>query len=660
MFRLLKLTLFAMAMAVMFLLFSGVLRQYDQESIPSLQRAIQVTAWDQKQPKQAIFSTLRQEAQRGKYQLVYVRFENVAGKQTKTVINFHSQSEQPMSFYKQATFKVLHGQAIQLEPVKGTYYTDATGRNLTKLQETLTKLGLTHQSEAPSLSRMLAGSQMFASFLPIVVSILSMLFLMMLLEKVFRTKDYAICKLNGLTIKRIILNDMCASLPFMIGSLVAMAMVALAVSSYAMNLAGISYLMRHWLLILLAMNVIFLILDLISYSVLGLIDSYAAIQGAAQSRVLMVIGYGLKAALIMMVALNTFMLIQRTSKFVQDRRTMNMWVSKGSGYTLQFAPFNEADNQEMNKLGKMTRQLVQADAGTLISRNNQEFHPRMHATEPQSGNVLIVNSVFLKHQHLFTPNNQRIKGQSSSQQVQVLVPHTRLDQVPTIKKELRAFFKFQQALPTQFPQEVQPELIVKPIKGNRQTFNYTIGKEVSDALSRDPIVVVVNEKLLSDNFYLSTASQGLVQFSNLTKLRRHIRELGLDRHLVGITSTKARLASFTADMRRQLVSLTVVAILSVSQLCLVIVFVSAAFLQNHRKEIAILKVFGRSSHQFIRHFLLANLLTDACLIVVMMGLRGQWQFALALTPYLFIEAGIILLVAWRAQRRVLATLNRGL
>ncbi|MDE3316280.1 hypothetical protein [Lacticaseibacillus zeae] len=71
-------------------------------------------------------------------------------------------------------------------------------------------------------------------------------------------------------------------------------------------------------------------------------------------------------------------------------------------------------------------------------------------------------------------------------------------------------------------------------------------------------------------------------------------------------------------------------------------------------------IFINFNYQFIRTFLLANIFIDACLIGGVMILRGKWQFVFALTPYLFIEAGIILLVAWRAQRRVLATLNRGL
>lgn len=46
-----------------------------------------------------------------------------------------------------------------------------------------------------------------------------------------------------------------------------------------------------------------------------------------------------------------------------------------SGYTIQFADISNISHNEENKLGRLTRELINHLDGVILAKNAQEFHP---------------------------------------------------------------------------------------------------------------------------------------------------------------------------------------------------------------------------------------------------------------------------------------------
>lgn len=198
-----------------------------------------------------------------------------------------------------------------------------------------------------------------------------------------------------------------------------------------------------------------------------------------------------------------------------------------------------------------------------------------------------------------------------------------------------------------------------PIANGQNIFNYTVDYEISSSLSMNPLIIVVNNKFLSDSFYSSTISQGTIQFSNLKLLRKKVKQLGLMPYVIGITSKQARIAEYQRNANRQLLMVTITTILSLLQLIFIIVFVSTTFLQSQRRKIAIYRIFGRSNAHLMGSFLLTNLGLDFLVTALSLTRLHYLSLMPVVYIYLLLEAGVILLTYWRAQHNLLITLNHG-
>ena len=207
MYRLSKTVLITLVASVAFLLFSSVLKEYDTETIPNAQTCIQVSSDEHKNTKSKIFATFSKLARKGNYQFTLVQLVNINNKSIKSVHSFNSNGIQLFSYYKESAVNIIGNNNMQLEDDRGKYYTTAKGNELLKLKAKLTKLGLNYDTYKVSLFKYLEASAFSNGYLPIIISIFSILLIIMFIEKIFQFKKYAILQLNGLTIKQIILRD---------------------------------------------------------------------------------------------------------------------------------------------------------------------------------------------------------------------------------------------------------------------------------------------------------------------------------------------------------------------------------------------------------------------------------------------------------------------
>lgn len=661
MYRLSKTVLITLVASVAFLLFSSVLKEYDTETIPNAQTCIQVNSDEHKNTKSKIFATFSKLARKGNYQFTLVQLVNINNKSIKSVHSFNSNGIQLFSYYKESAVNIIGNNNMQLEDDRGKYYTTAKGNELLKLKAKLTKLGLNYDTYKVSLFKHLEASAFSNGYLPIIISIFSILLIIMFIEKIFQFKKYAILQLNGLTIKQIILRDIKSNYLVYLGAITLALLAYLIYLLFILNLMCFISIAKYVVCIYLFIIFIYLILDLLSYSSLFLINIYPAIQGKSYSKPFVITGYLLKICLVLIVAINTRSLHNEINIFVKDQNIMKMWINHHSGYTLQFKNISNIGHQEENVLGEKTRHLLNISHNTIMSKNSQEFHPDIYDTTPEDGNILIINKNYLKYNNIVLSNNSIAnKDYLRPNYINVLIPRDRVKQKRKFSKNLKLFLSFQRELPGSNKEKFK-KLKINWIeyKKNQYIFNYTIGKDIRDSISKDPIIILDNN-LFSDNFYLATATQGMIQFNNFEELKKNINKLFLKNYIAGITDAKTRLSDFNIKLSRQIVLIGIITLISVSQLLLVIIFISITFLQKHRLKMAIIKIFGQSNGKIILKFWLFNVVGDALLIILLIVLRHEsLQIFWYLVPYLIVESIVIFILADIAQKRLLVTLNHG-
>lgn len=676
MFRKTKIVFYSLITVVVLALFASLIREYDNNSIPESNTIINIVGWNtkvidkwrkqlnskqytKKVRKKTIFAKLKQIAQAENSSLVKVRINKFNGQQSKVVYNFGCPINN-YSLYQAKSIKKLTNTELDVEEINGLYSTNAKNESLGQILSKLHALGLKIEAVDDSLSVKSLVQIVVVNFskfdLIVFIGIIGTLFIVMVLEKVFRFKAYAIMKINGLSNWQIIKNDLKDESPLLIGALGVIMLVMIVWGLTTFTISGWRFFLPSSLILLSIVFLSFLVLNTISYVVLALIDPYQAVNGAETTYIFLLIGYVLKILLLVLIMINTISLTNYNKIYIRDTNIIKKWQRQKNTYSLQ-RYWSINDKHEDKKMDKMTHQLVVQSPGTIVAQNSQQFRPAMRDTEPENGNVIIANNNFIKNSEL---NFKHIKF--ADNKVLLLVPYNRLDQVKQAKKQLISFLKFQQTLPNYYQKQKKklPPIQVVPIANGQNIFNYTIGYDILSSLSMNPLIIVVNNnKLLSDSFYSSTISQETIQFSNLKLLRKRVKQLGLMPYVIGITSKRARIAEYQRNVNRQLLILTITTILSLLQLIFIIVFVSTTFLQSQRRRIAIYRVFGKSNAHLVGSFLLTNLGLDFLIIVLSLTKLHYLSLMPVLYVYLLLEAVVILLTYWRAQHNLLITLNHG-
>ena len=385
-----------------------------------------------------------------------------------------------------------------------------------------------------------------------------------------------------------------------------------------------------------------------------LLKPYAAIKGEEHSGAFLLIGYLLKIVLLALIMLNAIALYKNYQIYTRDTSIIKKLSAKENGYSLNLS-WHISDKAEDIKVARKVHKLVVESPQAIIAKNSQVFRPAIRDVQPENGNVITANKNFLAKSGL---TSKHIKV--SENNVLLLIPKNRLDQLGEAKKELKSFLKFQNKLPNRYrKQKKMPTIQVIPIASDQKVLNYTVRDEILSSISYNPLIIVVNDKLLSDDFYLSTNSQGMIRFPNLKAMQRLVKRLGLASYTIGITSQQALLSDYVAKANKELLLLTMTTIISLLQLIFIILFVSSTFLQSQRHKMAVYQVFGKSNAKLICTFLIVNLGFDFLMISLVLAKRGYLNLMPLTLGYLLIEAGIILLTYIHAQHNLLITLNHG-
>lgn len=660
MFRIVKLGIFGIITALSLILLGMLTQQLDKGNVPGSPTVIEVTNQNGKYSKKRVFDELKKSATQNNYQISLVRLNTVTGNTSKSFYNFNDKLNQNITYFKNSDISKINDQKLSLEEVKGRYYTNADSQSLKELSKKLSSLGLSFTIYHISLLSLLKNESSVISYLPIFISLLAILLIIMLIEKIYSFKKYAVLRLNGWSYLQIIVNDlkrMLVSFSTLIGIFLGL---SIGYALLVMNKDGIIFWLNYSSLVLILIFVFFIVLDLISYTVLAYIHLYPALKGQTYTRPFVATGYIFKISLIILTTINVLSLHHTVETFRNDQTIMHEWIKHNSGYVLQFTNVDDKNVTETDKLGSLTRETMDLMPNNIVSRNSQEFHPNLQDDTPENGNVLFVNKNYFKYNEIKSTNNKKISFKDiKNKNFTILIPINRENQRQSFIKKFDEFINFQETLSG--TKKMKGSLKIVTYANNQSIFNYTIGKEIADSISRDPIIVVINNlNALSDNFYYSAATQGMIQFFDLDKLQQTLNKTGLSKYIGGITDAKTRLANFRIELVQRITILSLIVIISLIQLILVIAFISLSFIQKNRSKLTINKLFGQSNINLVSRFILFNLSIDTILFLcVFIVQKASFSSLWYLIIYLIAEGLIIFFLSNRSEKKLLLTLNKG-
>ncbi|MBI0032854.1 hypothetical protein [Lactobacillus sp. M0396] len=676
MLRKIKVLLYLLVTIATIALFTNIFHSYDDSSLPDNPTIVEIYGskklnnsqirkwqktdskeWNKKYNKKKFFIILQKFAHSKNISLVKLRINNFNGHKSKIVYSFGNDNKD-YSLYKDKSVKKLSNKKLQLEDLYGVYCTNAKNEALGDLLSLLHSRRLKARTEDNSLSfnyiLHLLLTELSSINVVIFLGVISILFIVMVLEKLYRFKAYGIMKINGLNNWQLFMNDLKREAPLLVTTLGLIVIFIVVWGSYSFTAKGWTTFLPYLLLVLLILFLSFFFLNTLSYLVLALLKPYAAIKGEEHSGAFLLIGYLLKIVLLALIMLNAIALYKNYQIYTRDTSIIKNLSAKENGYSLDLS-WHISNKAEDMKVARKVHKLVVESPQAIVSKNSQVFRPAIRDVQPENGNVITANKNFLAKSGL---TSKHIKV--SENNVLLLIPKNRLDQLGEAKKELKTFLKFQNKLPNRYrKQKKMPTIQVIPIASDQKVLNYTVRDEILSSISFNPLIIVVNDKLLSDDFYLSTNSQGMIRFPNLKAMQRLVKRLGLASYTIGITSQQALLSDYVAKANKELLLLTMTTIISLLQLIFIILFVSSTFLQIQRHKMAVYQVFGKSNAKLICAFLIVNLGFDFLMINLVLAKKGYLNLMPLTLGYLLIEAIIILLTYIHAQHNLLITLNHG-
>lgn len=652
-----KNTLFAAIVVVLSWLLLSLVQDYDLQSVPNLHQVVSITSWDKKKSKKEIYQLLVKDAESAGIDLVKLRLLDQDGKNTKLVYNFNSSSNTQYSWRKKSQVKRLSKSELMLEDVLGNYYTNATTAQFASLASDLSEAGLQVTVYKSSFKDELLNNTVYQDGLLVFSSLLGMLLIIMILDKSFRYKEYAILQVNGLSSGKIFRRDFAKEiLPFILTILLPLIVFSL-LATRSLNGQGSLFYIKAICLLLLALSVTYWIFDFISYVSLALIKPYAAIKGQFAGKGFLYLGYVLKIAIVLLLGVNLASLGQKYSAYQQDKQIMQIWQKKPASYIANLGQVDQGNEKRVKEVDRKVHRLVASDKQAILAKNAQQFQPASSSTDIQNGNVLVVNLAFLKASSVRDEQGKKVTANATNT-VYILLPKDRAYQKAAFEKKVKSWIKFQQTLPNVYGKTKQIKYKLVYIQ-SQQVFNYTAGQDIANSVSTDLIILAIDAKLLSDDFFTASLTQGQVVFPSLAKLQKGIKETGLTSYVNGITNVKSTAASLYAQLLTELSIIGVIAALSLTQMFFMVSYVSASFFESKKRRLTVYQVFGLSNRKLVSQFALANAVTDLTLltfVLVRQGQTGIFWLGLLLAA---LEVAAIALSAKQAESNMLRGLNRG-
>ncbi|WP_458114329.1 hypothetical protein M1D88_09800 [Arthrobacter sp. R1-13] len=528
----------------------------------------------------------------------------------------------------------ISGSEIGNQGVTGSYTTTAGGPVLKSLLVALDTAGIENEITSETALETFLRGVLTTSSAPILIALLLALGLSVFYTASYNRKSSGIKFLHGYgTVRRAAAELFAFSRLFFVAGLALSACTTVFLLLY--NGLNQYFQFMAWLLASLGVIYIFMLLAyaaaLIALPPLRIAQLLKGEKPLTQ--------LGMAAGLTQAVSLVLVYAVATTawtsySTLTKDELSLERWAGEEHSVTMQINPYTLNDRDSKN-IDPAVRQVFRDFLPTYTEMDSRgmavlSVHPRQNPNQtearglspynPESGNSLIVNNTYLDRNAVLDESGGRIVALPKQRNhIELLVPSSAKSDTARIVNEFRNLNWHTWELGTPMGTLPPVDISVTYTKDGQDIFNYGDTADMKSWIQRDPVIAVVTEA--SDFFsgwYLLTvaANSGQITFTEPKELDNAVVASGLDKHLVGVSSSSIRaleeLDKRKTEMAMHLVNIAV----SFLVLLLSISILAAIYVDRNRVSVFLKHVHGWTYFRTHGFYVLINGMGGALALLV--------------------------------------------
>lgn len=509
---------------------------------------------------------------------------------------------------------------ITTQDMRGGYYTTADDKITSRIIEALRENGITASIEQGDRTYVYDAAFGNTPLMPILVAALMGLLLAIGYSTTYHRKIYTIKSLHGYGDSRILLGEVGALSRFYAISASIILVVGAMFLVWYNQLHQISSFGLYVAIALLVLYIFLIGSQLLAFAIRPQSHAIQILKGQRPLAFLGILSCVVQAVMLVLIFSVLSSTMQNFQSTRADQKQYSHWLDAREYVSLRFSStLSENDFQAfMPRFGSLFRSQEKQGHAVL------SYHPvgAVGDTEqigPGTGNSMIVNNPFLRQQTVVSESGQRIVDlPESSDRMYLLVPVTDKLVAEGVRKQYEQWASFQIDQQMHENNRYKIDVTVLYTKAGQDIFNYG-GTFLMDGMSqRDPIIAVVPaaSKILSSDFYVSSATQGSILFSDAQEISAQLHVDDLDKYILSI-DTVSDYALSALDQRLVELRLEVLSILiAFSVLALSSTILASVYCDRNKQALFIKYIHGWSFHQTHAVYLILNLGGGSVLLLI--------------------------------------------
>ncbi|MGL4340437.1 MAG: hypothetical protein ACRCSP_08475 [Rhodoglobus sp.] len=499
---------------------------------------------------------------------------------------------------------------ITTEDIRGLFWTTGDSSATAVLLNSLRRAGFEATfAQTPNNFLIFRTMDYFAAA-PIAVATMFGLILALGYSITYQRKLFTVKAVHGFTRSRTLWGEVLAFSAFFVAAAAILSTVS-SLGLMAFNQANqFSSVASSAFLVMGATYLIAILFQVLLFSAVSTTPQVAFLKGARP------LGFLLSLSLltqIFVLGLSYAVLSHTVSLYLKtssDQGSVSTWLEASNLVTLRFGGSNTP--QDFEKITSSVGRLFAAQES--LGQAILAYHPRLPSQQvtgygPNDGNSLIVNNEYLASQDIRSSSGKRIgELPEASGQIYLLVPERVKSQTEAIVEQYKVFADFQVSLnPNETPKTISLTTIYT--RNGQKIFNYGSTSVMEETSQSDPVIAVMpaGAGVLSDDFYLSAATNGNAIFINPEALIEQLRGSELEQRILSV-DTISDYALASIDLRK---SQIIVYISGIALILLVMMFSSSimalVYCDRNKQALFAKYALGWSFFRTHRHYLAAVL-----------------------------------------------------
>lgn len=576
---------------------------YNQTYIPKSNGIqIKINQWDEKKSKDQIINNIHNYCKKNNEEILFVSSHFNDTKEIKYLYTFlHQPSLKDFSYIKNQEIKLVNKNKILLQDLCGEFIINANTNDAKKFLDFLQNQGIKSEIVTSNIFKDFSLFDISSQMINTIIVIIILLITLNIFDKINNCKKYAILKLNGSFINQIWNLDLKKDIYMLLVVDGIVFIISNIFTIYFYTLSGIILFNKCLFILVLFINIIYISSDLLSYLVIPLIDIKTSIKNGTPSHSITILGYVLKIFILFILSINIYHLQESMNEYKNNHQILNIWEKQKKSYSLSILGRNYTNEQE-EKIASKVKRFLYLQPYILIKNNELLFHPDSSTVNIDEGNVLVVNNNYINQ-------NTNLSKYIDNNNIHVLIPSNKENQKNIIEEEVTSYISFQKELPNLF-KNANYKTNYKYIPVQSQLFNWNVGNNITDSISINPIVIVVNLNNFSNNFYYACLTNKEIIFNDVSSLKVNLKKSGLEPYIAGITSIQSSINKLVLKNKINFIVMVIAMLLSLLQIMMVITFILCTFIEKNKKLMALNVIHGISNFQILTKYVLFNLILE--------------------------------------------------